>query len=63
MPTYLWLLIWAVALATVTALVVLERRRGRRLRQDRERLRYETARPALNEHADRHGMQGGTFGF
>jgi len=64
MPTYVWLIIWAVVIATVAAFYVRERRSGRKEVLDFDRHRHEAVRDA-GVRADVRGpnAQSGGFGF
>ncbi len=46
MPTYVWILIWAVAITIVAVLAVRERRAGRRVTADVDRLQHGAHREA-----------------
>jgi hypothetical protein len=46
MPTYVWVLIWAVVIAGVALLAIRERRAGRRMAVDFEKSRAATQSPA-----------------
>lgn len=61
MPTYVWLLIWAVVIATVAFFVILERRSANRRREDHEQVRHSGERAVRSERVDR--SQGSFDGF
>ena len=46
MPTYAWILIWAVVLGTVAFLALRERRAGRRMTADVDRLQFDAQKEA-----------------
>ena len=53
MPTYVWILIWAVAIGVIAVLAVRERRSGRRMTSD-----YEKAKASGHGGANRGAAAG-----
>ena len=62
MPTIVWILIWAVAIATLAFFYVRERRSGRAEVADFDRHRHEAVREAGMNH-DARGVNGPTSTF
>lgn len=64
MPTFVWVIIWAVVILTVAALYVRERRSGRDEVGDFDRHRHEAVREAgVRADIRGPGAQSGGFGF
>jgi hypothetical protein len=62
MPTFVWILIWAVVLAVVAFLAIRERRAGRRVTADADRMQHEAVREA-GVRADIQGPNSSFGGF